>query len=547
MKKLLLPIAFVLSMNAFAQNVAINSTGAAAVTSAALDVDMANKGILIPRVALTTTAAFAPVTGTATTSLLVYNTATAGVSPTNVLPGYYYWDGAQWVRLLGGNTNTYWLVGASAAAVNTPTATGFFGTTSNQHVDLVTNGTVRGRLSNQGEFFIGTTATALAGDLMNGVSNATFPWAINGYSTQNGSGVYGAVQSGGTIYAGVQGEYAGTNANGAGTRGIDGGATAGTSFAVSRAGVQGDVSTVAGAYKFGTYGSGGAVPRTGGAFGYNFGLSMGALGYYTSGSTNISVYGFGLAYTNGVAGGKGAGPNKTNTALAETNTNIGLGIYGGMMGGWIRGLAYGTHVKGEIYSMYVDGKTYTNEPITQLVETEAARQPVYASSAMKVEISSRGKNNLNNGTVYVEFTPEFKNTISTNPDELTITVTPNGNSNGIYILSYDQNGFTVMENNSGTSNVSFNWIAIGTRKDYETMDHDAQILANDFDQKMEGVMYNETNTNGTSQTMWWNGTQMVFDQPVPEKSTIPGYTPNTNTLRPKATPNTLTLPANGVE
>ncbi len=547
MKKLLLPIAFVISANAFAQNVAINSTGAAAVTSAALDVDMANKGILIPRVALTTTAAFAPVTGTATTSLMVYNTATAGTAPTNVTPGYYYWDGAQWVRLLGGNTNTYWIVGSSAAAVNTPAATGFFGTTSNQHVDLVTNGAVRGRLSNLGEFFIGTTATALPGDLMNGVSNATFPWAINGYSNQNGSGVYGSITAGTTIFAGVQGEYAGTNANGAGTRGLDAGGTPGTSFNVARSGVSGDVSAVAGTFKFGVLGTGGASGRTGSVFGNDFGVAMASLGYFTSGGVDISVYGFGQAHTNGVAGGKGSGKNKSNMALTEVNTNIGLGIYGGMMGGWIRGLAYGTYVKGEIYSMYVDGKTYTNQPITQLVETDGDRQPVYASSAMKVEISTRGKSNLTGGTTYVEFTPEFKNTISTNPDELTITVTPNGNSNGIYIVSYDANGFTVMENNSGTSNVSFNWIAIGTRKNYETMEHDGQILSNDYDQKMNGVMYNEINTSGTPQTMWWDGTQMVFDQPVPEKNTLPGYAPVSNTSRPKAAPNTLPLPANGVE
>jgi len=95
------------------------------------------------------------------------------------------------------------------------------GTTDNIHVDLYSNNLVRGRLSNLGEFFIGTTATAMAGDLMNGVSNVTFPWAINGYSSFNGSGVYGAVQSGATNFGGVQGEYKGTSALGAGVRGID--------------------------------------------------------------------------------------------------------------------------------------------------------------------------------------------------------------------------------------------------------------------------------------------------------------------------------------
>lgn len=521
-------LSLLITTSAFSQNVAINSTGAAANPAAALDVNIANKGILIPSVALTSTTLWAPVTGAATGSLMVYNTATAGVVPNNVTPGYYYWNPAvpRWERVLAG-ANDYWITGASAAGVNNVTATGFLGTTSNNHIDLVTNGVVRGRLSNLGEFFIGTTATALAGDLMNGVSNATFPWAINGYSSQNGSGVYGQVQAGTTLFGGVQGEYYGTNASGTGVRGIFGGATGGTSFAAVSSGVNGDATT-AGAYKFGVFGSGGASTRSGGVMGYDFGVALGALGYYANSGIDYSVYGFGVAYFTGVAGGKG---EKSNSILPEVNTNIGIGIYGGMMGGWFRGLAYGTHVKGEIYSMYVDGKTYTNAPITQLIETESNRQPVYSTSAMKVEISDRGKSNLNAGEIYVPFTQEFKNTISADPNELTITVSPMGNSNGVYILSYDVNGFTVKENNSGTSNVAFTWIAIGTRKNYETMDHNAQILDKTFDQKMEGVMYNDNNTTGTPQTMWWDGTQMRFDVPAPAKQADPNYI---NTARPKA-------------
>jgi hypothetical protein len=116
----------------------------------------------------------------------------------------------------------YWIASPNAAGTNALTATGFIGTSTNQHMDLVTNNLVRGRLSNLGEFFIGTTNTVLAGDLLNGVSNAAFPWAVNGYSAFNGSGVYGSVTTGGTIFAGVQGEYYGTNTSGAGVRGIAG-------------------------------------------------------------------------------------------------------------------------------------------------------------------------------------------------------------------------------------------------------------------------------------------------------------------------------------
>ena len=80
--------------------------------SAVLDVRSANQGILAPRVALTATNSALPVTSPAT-SLLVYNTATAGVAPNNVTPGYYYWDGGGWKRFMSGNTTP--LSGSGAA------------------------------------------------------------------------------------------------------------------------------------------------------------------------------------------------------------------------------------------------------------------------------------------------------------------------------------------------------------------------------------------------------------------------------------------------
>jgi hypothetical protein len=99
--------AYLVFSNYFAQNVGINATGAAPVSSAALDVDIANKGVLIPRVALTSLTTFAPVTGTPTESLMIYNTATGGVYPDTYDSGYYYWDGARWLRVVT-QTNAGW-------------------------------------------------------------------------------------------------------------------------------------------------------------------------------------------------------------------------------------------------------------------------------------------------------------------------------------------------------------------------------------------------------------------------------------------------------
>jgi hypothetical protein len=82
-----------------AQNVGINATGATPDASAMLDVSSPSKGLLVPRVSLTATNAAGPVSSP-TASLLVYNTATAGTAPNNVVPGYYFWNGSAWVQLL---------------------------------------------------------------------------------------------------------------------------------------------------------------------------------------------------------------------------------------------------------------------------------------------------------------------------------------------------------------------------------------------------------------------------------------------------------------
>ena len=92
---LLLPLAY---NNAFSQNVGINASGNAPHSSAGLDVSFTDKGLLIPNVALTSTADVSTITSPAT-SLLIYNTANTG----DVTPGYYYYSGSAWIRLATGS------------------------------------------------------------------------------------------------------------------------------------------------------------------------------------------------------------------------------------------------------------------------------------------------------------------------------------------------------------------------------------------------------------------------------------------------------------
>jgi len=315
MRKLLLPIAFVLSATAFAQNVAINSTGAAAVTSAALDVDMANKGILIPRVALTTTTAFAPVTGTATTSLLVYNTASAGTFPTNVTPGYYYWNGTVWVRLV--NSGTAWELLGNAG---TTAGTNFIGTIDNISFVTKTNSVERMRILNTGAG-VYNAITPFAGDVFSaygtgytGAISALGTFVLNGYVGANGVGVYGesnsaAANAGIGVYGNLLGASTATATGSYGVLGTNGTVPAGTGIAV---GVEGDAT--------GTTGNARGVVGT-----TTSGTSMGTGGFNLATTGN----GFGVFGQNSSVAGTGVmGLN----AAAALTTNTAIGVFGRVQG-----------------------------------------------------------------------------------------------------------------------------------------------------------------------------------------------------------------------
>ena len=75
--------------------------------SAKLEVAAINKGFLPPRVALTGINDLSTI-ATPATGLVVFNTATAGTTPNNVLPGYYYYDGTKWNQLVDqGSLNSF--------------------------------------------------------------------------------------------------------------------------------------------------------------------------------------------------------------------------------------------------------------------------------------------------------------------------------------------------------------------------------------------------------------------------------------------------------
>jgi Chaperone of endosialidase len=156
MKNLIITTLFsAITLGAAAQNIGINN--AAPNASAVLDVTSANKGLLIPRVALTASNVAAPVASPAT-SLLVYNTATAGAVPNNVTPGYYSWNGIFWDRLLT-DRNESWETKGNTGTV---AGTNFIGNTDSVDFITKTKNLERMRVKGNGRVSIGGITSPVA-------------------------------------------------------------------------------------------------------------------------------------------------------------------------------------------------------------------------------------------------------------------------------------------------------------------------------------------------------------------------------------------------
>jgi len=93
--------------NIYAQ-VGINTTAPG--SGSILDISASDKGVLFPKVALTSTIVEAPVTSPSM-GLLIFNTATSGLGDTAVTPGFYYWDTdeSEWMRFTSGEQGNHYV------------------------------------------------------------------------------------------------------------------------------------------------------------------------------------------------------------------------------------------------------------------------------------------------------------------------------------------------------------------------------------------------------------------------------------------------------
>ena len=516
-------------------------------TDAELDITSTTRGVLLPRLALTGTANTAPLTAHVA-GMIAYNNNTAG----DVTPGFYYNNGTQWVRIGAGAASNDWTLLGNAG---TTAGTNFIGTTD--AVDFVTrtNNAERMRVLSDGRVSVNNATPFTTGNLVSHTTTANH--AIAAESTGSGHGLY------------IEKTDAGQGILVLGQNNAAGGI-----FSDLRTNVtDGDDAVIGHANNNAGFGGGWFLNATTGNKGPGRGtaeLGYGILGMANGGGDgNTGVYGSASsgskegsgvygAMTNGsssVAGGAlayrlaqtGNGPGTyyggyfwdqnagadhtdgTGRMASTTDTrprvNVGFGSIGGLMGGWSKGDVYGMATKGDRFSLYVHGRQFTNKTITQLSNsTHSERIATYVSTSTSIDITSKGIGKLNNGRKRIAFEKNFS-ALSSSKDPIIVTVTPLGKSNGVYIESVDTNGFTIVENNNGQSNVNFSWIAIANKKgEEETTNTPKELLASDYDEKLDRFMKNEAVKNSQRQEMWWDGSEIKFSNTPAPKS----YTKSTN-------------------
>ena len=154
MKKLILiALIFTTNLTKMYGQVGIGTTNPS--SSAALDINSTNSGLLIPRVNLTSTTDVVTVASPAT-SLLIYNTATVS----DVVPGFYYWD-TKWNLLQDSKIGTDWKVSGNSISTGS-----FLGTTNNEDLVLKVNN------SNVAKFDKNTSITLGSSTISTGIANS---------------------------------------------------------------------------------------------------------------------------------------------------------------------------------------------------------------------------------------------------------------------------------------------------------------------------------------------------------------------------------------
>ncbi len=373
-----------------------------------------------------------------------------------------------------------------------------------------TNALERMRILSSGNILFNRTTTSYSTDLVEAQGDATFPDALNGYTNQASGGAIWGINSatGGTAI------YAGANLNGIYSYFTSTSTGSGYSnpggMGIIASGPNTDFGAGTNAYRFGVYGifpdANNYSRRSASVLGYFSDSYMGGLAYVRS---NGTVYG--LCYIG-----------SATTSAKNSNQpifGIGFGGNGGVIGGYTKGEIFGFISQGKDFANYNIGNVYTTGVSANLVSLNDKQVPLYTITSKDVKVYIDGSSELVNGIATIKF-DEINKKIIDGTKNITVTVSPMGECNGLYIEKTDTLGFTVKELNHGKNSVKFSWIAIAYRKVNENnISLPEYISDNKFNENIEKVLLPINDENALP--IWWDGSKIRFDNHPLIKSEIP--------------------------
>jgi trimeric autotransporter adhesin len=304
--------------NSVLAQVKIGNTPTTINSNSLLELETTNKGLLLPRIALTGTASASPLSAHVA-GMSVYNTATVS----DVTPGYYYDDGTKWLKL-GASSNS-WNIAGNAG---TSATTNFLGTTDDIPLSFRVNNINAGKITNTlNNVFFGIYSG-------NAITTGTSNSGLGSYSMFNNTSGTGNTAVG--IYSMFSNTIASNNTalgNASLHYNVNGDANTAIGYAVLNKNTSGSYNLGAGtsALSANTTGTQNIGLGYGALFSnttasYNVAVGTGALFSNTTGTQNIGL-GYGALYSNTVANsnvGIGYGALYTNTTGAQ-NTSLGYG------------------------------------------------------------------------------------------------------------------------------------------------------------------------------------------------------------------------------
>lgn len=480
-------------------NISIAQVGIGTTTpdpSSILEVSSTNQGFLMPRIALTSTADTATITGAEATGLLIYNTATIA----DVIPGFYYWDGTVWVPLRASFPSS-WLTAGNAGT--TPgIGNDYIGTSDNQNLVIGTNATEVLRITTPDA---SSDIQVIAGNAGN---NGTEQSPLYTFSNDTNTGIWSdggdefSLGGGGqefiTIDEGPDEVIINEDGDQINFRiesdidndlfFADG---ANNSIYVSAASPFPalDIFTsrpIAGLYPVNGYASGqgntGIYGRhettaTGGNFNAGGAFDGNATGYSTQPGWNVGVVGSGnqagvYGTTTIDVGDRQGGFFQSQDALGAVQssasvagfTSIGNDYYGGYFDG---NQAFGDYAYVGIRIGATNYKINGGGSVSTTVkDQEGENRILFAPEAPEILFQDYGVGKLINGEAYINIDPVLAHNIHVDAENpLKVFIQLEGDCNGVYVTSKSKNGFKVKELQNGNSNVNFSWQIVATRAD----------------------------------------------------------------------------------